>query len=62
MYHRTAPQVLAVVSMGMAWISILIFHLKVEFLGPSFLTKKLAGCGCGIQCVHGSCSAFESID
>ena len=71
MYHRAAPPVTAVVAMGLAWISILIFCQKVQFLGSSFLRKKiwayrntiLAGYGCVIGGgVSGSSSAFELVD
>jgi len=41
MYHRAAPPITAVVVMGLAWILVLIFHQKVQFLGSSFLRGKM---------------------
>jgi len=40
MYHRAATPITAVVAMGLAWISVLIFRQKVQFLGSSFLRGK----------------------
>jgi hypothetical protein len=70
MYHRAAPPITAVVAVGLAWISVLIFHQKVQFLESSFLREKwtcgntkLSGYGCIIGgCVSGSSSTFEPVD
>jgi hypothetical protein len=40
MYRRAASPITAVVAMGLAWISVLIFHQKVQFLDSSFLREK----------------------